>query len=55
MELTELGKVAERDDLVGEKKLQSIFFVATDFLAILMKRNFSSVPSFIHLSRFFKN
>lgn len=31
MELTELGRVAEREDLVGEEKLQSIFFVATDF------------------------
>ncbi|EAD3256581.1 TetR/AcrR family transcriptional regulator [Listeria monocytogenes] len=31
MELTELGRVAEREDLVGEEKLRSIFFVATDF------------------------
>ncbi|MBC2184976.1 TetR/AcrR family transcriptional regulator [Listeria sp. FSL L7-0253] len=31
MELRELGRVAERDDLLGKEKLQAIFFVATDF------------------------
>ncbi|MDT0016137.1 TetR/AcrR family transcriptional regulator [Listeria swaminathanii] len=31
MELTELGRAAEREDLIGKEKLQAIFFVATDF------------------------
>ncbi|CBY60034.1 similar to transcriptional regulator, TetR family, N-terminal part [Listeria monocytogenes SLCC7179] len=31
MELTELGRVAEREDLVGEEKLQSIFFCGNRF------------------------
>ncbi|MCD2246809.1 TetR/AcrR family transcriptional regulator [Listeria marthii] len=31
MELTELGRAAEREDLFGKEKLQAIFFVATDF------------------------